>query len=107
MALVLSRPRCPATAPPAQLGFAELHDEVGVSASGPAGVDAGVEVCGRLQIFVPNSCRTNSYAPGLASRIDFGRQMAELVRGDFHPQMPQNGLLDRDLNRGLGSRLAR
>ena len=37
---------------------------------------------------------------------DFGRQMAELVRGDFHPEIPQDGLLDRDRNRVLGSRPA-
>ena len=38
---------------------------------------------------------------------DFGCQMAELVRREFHPEMPQNGLLDGDLDRVLGSRLAR
>ena len=42
----------------------------------------------------------------VAVEFDFGRQVAELVRGDFHPQMPQNGPLDSDLDRSLGSRLA-
>ena len=65
---------------PAQLGFSELHDEVGVSTSGPAGVDAGVEVCGRLQVLVPQQLPYQLVRAWVGVESDLGRQMAELMR---------------------------
>src|SRR4029453_14848311 len=93
--------------PPAQLGLAELHDEIGVSSSGPAGVDAAVKVCCRLQVLVPQQLAYQLVRARVGVEDDLGCQMTELVGAEFHPKMPQNGLLDSDLNRSLGSGLAR
>ena len=73
-------------APAAQLGFAELHDELGVSASGPSGVDA------RSRNWWSSSCACvpSSSVPTRRRlgwrRARSGRQVAELMRSDFHPQ---------------------
>src|SRR6516164_59685 len=103
MLLVLSRPGCPATAPTAQFRFFERHDEFGVSASGPAGVDARIEIRRRLHVLVAEELSNEFVAAWVLIENEFGRQMPELVRGQLHPEMPQNGLLDRCRDRPLGS----
>ena len=80
---------------------------VGVSSSGSAGVDAGVEVRGRVQILVSQQLADQLIRPRVGVEGDLGCQMPELMRSDFHAQMPQNGCLDGDLDRSLASRLAR
>jgi hypothetical protein len=93
--------------PPAHLGFAQPHDEVGVGSPGPAGVDARVEVRGRLQISVAQQLPDQFIRAWVGVENDLGCQVAKLMRGDFDSEMPQNGLLDGDLDRSLRSRLAR
>ena len=90
-------------APTPQLGFSELHDEVGVSSSGPASVDAGVEVCCRFQVLVPQQLPYQLVRARVAVEDDFGRHMTELMRGDFEFQMPQYCLLDSNFDRPLRS----
>jgi hypothetical protein len=48
--LVLVRPWL--AAPAHDVRFSQLHDEVGVGASGTAGVDPGIEVGGGLRVLV-------------------------------------------------------
>jgi hypothetical protein len=94
-------------APPAQLGFSQLHEEVGVSSSGPLSVDAGVEGRGRFQIRVPQQLSDQLVSTRVGIEDYFRCEMAELVRSDFHSQISQNSFHDSDRNRILTPRPAR
>ena len=85
-ALILLSPRCPAAAPPVRLGFSQFHDELGVSTSGPASVDAGVKTCRCAQVLVAQQLTHELVGARIAVEGDFGGQVAELMRIIFTPR---------------------
>ena len=104
--LLLLRLRHAATAPAARIGFSQLHDEVGVSSSGPTGVDAGIKSRSRFQTRVPQQLPHQFISTRVGIEDDFRGQMAELVRSDLDSEVPQDGLRDSDLNCRLAPRPA-
>src|SRR6476620_433863 len=87
-----------------RLGFPQLHDKLNVRAPRAAGVNAGVEFSGGCEIPVPQQLPYQLIGPWIGFEMEFCQQMTELVRGDFHSEIPEDGLRDRDGNRVLGPR---
>ena len=67
--------------------FAQLHDEVGVSTSGTAGVDPGIEVGGRLRVLVAEQLPHQLVGTRVFVEDDLGGEVPELMRGQLHPQL--------------------
>src|SRR5262249_41701670 len=97
--------RCTVAAPATGLGLSQLHQQIGVSASGAARIDASVERCRRSQTCVPQELPDQFVSTGFGVENDFCGEMAELMRRDFHPKVSHPGLLDRDRNRSGPLRL--
>jgi len=95
------------TVPPIQFGFSELHHEVGVCSPGPAGVDPGVKHCRRSKARVPQQLPYQLVRTRVSVENDFGGQVPELVRCQFHSQIPQYGLRNSHLDCVLFPRLTR
>jgi len=87
------RPNRAAPALTAQPGISQLHDEVGVSSTGPAGVDAGIKGCSDFQAFVAQQLPDQFVGAGVGVEDDFCGQMAELVRS--YPGILTNTSRDR------------
>src|SRR5215510_10690446 len=99
MTLFLVRPWLPAAAQEAR--FAQFHDEVGVGTSGAAGVDASIEVGGRLRVLVAQELAYQFIGTRIFVEDDFGREVPELMRGHLHPQFFPQSFLDSERDRRL------
>jgi hypothetical protein len=77
-----------------------------VSSSGPARVDACIEACSRLRVFVRQQLADEFETAGVGVQPELGSQMSELMRSEFHTKIPEHGSFDCNLYCTLRSRLA-
>ena len=85
---------CLAAATPPQIGFPQLHDEVSVSTSGSASVDAGVKLRRGFLRRVPQILSNQFVGTRIVIKDYFCAQVPELVRRHLYPEVSQDRLIN-------------